>query len=81
LEVSAHYLPSLDFQPLSQEQRVERLQERLAAARLAAVTAQTPERLQEVADEIDVIASEWNKEKRNETTWNYRPSARRPPEG
>ncbi|MHC2337874.1 hypothetical protein [Bradyrhizobium sp. USDA 4454] len=50
--------------PLSQAQRIERLQDRLRAARLDAVTAQTPERRQEVSDEIDAIAFEWNKENR-----------------
>lgn len=61
--MSARYLPLLDFPARSQEQRVKDLQDRLAAARLAVVTAQTPERLQEAADEIDAIASEWNKER------------------
>ena len=58
--MTAHYLP-IDLPP-SREQRVERLQERLADARLAVVTAKTSERLQEVAHEIDAIASLWNQE-------------------
>lgn len=60
--MTAHYLPSINLPPLSQERRAERLQERLVAARLAAVTAKTPERLQEVADEIDMIETLWNEE-------------------
>lgn len=55
----AHYLPSIDPPPASQEQRVEGLRERLVAARLVAVTVNTPERLQEVADEIASIELEW----------------------
>lgn len=61
--MSARYLPLLDFPVRSQEKRVEDLQKRLAAARLTVVTAPIPERLQEAADEIDAIASEWNKER------------------
>lgn len=60
--MSARYMPLLDFPALLQEQRVEGLQERLAAARLAALAAQTPERVQEIADEIATIESLWNKE-------------------
>ncbi|MET4324446.1 hypothetical protein ABIB80_000251 [Bradyrhizobium sp. i1.15.2] len=59
MAMTARYLPQIDLQPSSHQRRVERLQERLAAAKLAAVTVKTPERLQEVADEIASVELEW----------------------
>lgn len=50
--------------PQTRGERIEHLEDRLRAARLDVVTAQTPERLQEIADEIDAVAFDWNKEKR-----------------
>jgi hypothetical protein len=61
--MSAFYLP-LDFPSLLQERRVQRLQERLAEAQLAVVTARTEERLQELADEIEAIELAWKEENR-----------------
>lgn len=60
----ARELPAGITVPLTRGQRIEHLEHRLRAARLDVVTAQAPERLQEIADEIDAIASQWNMEVR-----------------
>lgn len=53
-----HYLP-FDVTPSpSREQRAQYLRERLAAARIAVVTAQSEQRLLELEYEIDKIAAE-----------------------
>ncbi|MHC6154804.1 hypothetical protein ACVSQB_23785 [Bradyrhizobium elkanii] len=59
----SRYLPDFHLpQPTSQESRSDQLLERLCAARLAVIAAQTDERLAEIAGEIDAVETAWNKE-------------------
>lgn len=59
--MSAHYLPGLHLpHPTSDGSRTDQLLERLRVARLAVVSAQTDERLAEIAGEIDLIELEMN---------------------